>query len=121
MDEGAVERLTTFYTTYNPSALSKVEETIAKYAGKLDTLWAALDKKYAKEIKTKKAADEKAKKASEAAAEHAGNVERLTAFYTSTNPEKANIASVEKVLAQYKGKVAKLWEALSKKYPDATV
>jgi len=85
----------------------------------LDTLWAALDKKYAKEIKAKKAKQASEEKAKQAAAKHAENVQRLTVFYEANNPEKVGI--VEKTLAQYKGKEEKLWAALKKKYKDATI
>ena len=50
--------------------------------------------------------------------QQASHFARLSAYYAKHNPERGSEDMVLKTLAQYKGKVDKLWTALQNKYGE---
>ncbi|KAG7398399.1 hypothetical protein PHYBOEH_011200 [Phytophthora boehmeriae] len=119
-----LERLTRFYRKYNADKLHEIDGVLERFKGRETQLFAALVKKYGPEPTEDElleaATDEKETPppapaaASESEAPKDLNYQRLLAFYQKYNPEKVD--DVAQVLAKYKGKESKLFDALVKKY-----
>ncbi|GMF29198.1 unnamed protein product [Phytophthora fragariaefolia] len=120
------ERLTRFYQKYNADKLHEIDGVLERFKGREAQLFAALVKKYgpepgedeqfaAQEQHEEEEDEEEEDEEEEAADQLTGlNHQRLLAFYRKYNPEK--IGDVPQVLAKYKGKESKLFDALVKKY-----
>ncbi|ETK82521.1 hypothetical protein F441_12363 [Phytophthora nicotianae CJ01A1] len=122
------ERLTRFYQKYNADKLHEIDGVLERFKGREAQLFSALVKKYGPEpaedetfdatANSEEETEEEAPAASAAAPESVDakdfNYQRLLAFYQKYNPEK--VGDVAQVLAKYKGKESKLFDALVKKY-----
>ncbi|RLN62993.1 hypothetical protein BBJ29_001646 [Phytophthora kernoviae] len=121
-----LERLTRFYRKYNADKLHEIDGVLERFKGRETQLFSALVKKYGPEPTEDEllgAATEETEKetpppapvdASESDSPKELNYQRLLAFYQKYNPEKVD--DVAQVLAKYKGKESKLFDALVKKY-----
>jgi len=94
-------KLVEFYKKHNPSKLSNIEITLAKYAGKEEDLFRQLHIKYG--VDATAAEDYKS---------------RLICFYKKHNPSK--LSQVEKTLAKYAGRENELFLQLYRKYGVAS-
>ncbi|OWZ02964.1 hypothetical protein PHMEG_00025386 [Phytophthora megakarya] len=117
------ERLTRFYQKYNADKLHEIDGVLERFKGREAQLFSALVKKYGPEPTADEefeAAEEEEEEEDEvedvAEPEEAKDFhyQRLLAFYHKYNPEK--VGDVPQVLAKYKGKESKLFDALVKKY-----
>jgi len=103
------DRLVDFYTKYAPDKISTVDANLAKFKGKEDQMFEALNRKYADVIK------EKEQQASTTPSEPDYKA-RLTEFYTNYAPDK--LSTVDANLAKFKGKEEQMFSALNRKYAD---
>jgi preprotein translocase subunit Sec61beta len=97
-------RLTRFYLQYNPEKVSAVDDTLKKFAGREDEMFAALVQKYGPEPSS---------------VATAGFKTRLVRFYEKYNPEKLTI--VDDTLKKFAGREGEMFAALVQKYgPEPT-
>ncbi|KAL4111259.1 hypothetical protein PRIC1_002940 [Phytophthora ramorum] len=117
------ERLTRFYRKYNADKLHEIDGVLERFKGREAQLFSALVKKYGPEPAEHEQFDgadedeeeeEEEEEQEEEDTEMNFNHQRLLAFYQKYNPEKVD--DVPTVLAKYKGKESKLFDALVKKY-----
>ncbi|KAL3663184.1 hypothetical protein V7S43_011594 [Phytophthora oleae] len=116
------ERLTRFYQKYNADKLHEIDGVLERFKGRETQLFSALVKKYGPEptedekFDAVEAEEQEEEDTSAVEAEQANHFDyqRLLAFYQKYNPEKVD--DVPQVLAKYKGKESKLFDALVKKY-----
>lgn len=122
------ERLTRFYQKYNADKLHEIDGVLERFKGRETQLFSALVKKYGPEPaedeqfdaqqqqEEEDEDDEDEEEEEEVAATEVKdlNHQRLLAFYQKYNPEK--VGDAPQVLAKYKGKESKLFDALVKKY-----
>ncbi|KAG1690518.1 hypothetical protein DVH05_028022 [Phytophthora capsici] len=117
------ERLTRFYQKYNADKLHEIDGVLERFKGRETQLFSALVKKYGPEptedetfdaVESEKEEEDKDEEEAPAGEEKDFNYQRLLAFYQKYNPEKLD--DVPQVLAKYKGKESKLFDALVKKY-----
>jgi density-regulated protein DRP1 len=117
------ERLTRFYHKYNADKLHEIDGVLERFKGRETQLFSALVKKYGpepgdsddEEAEEQEIAPSAAQNAEAAEPEENSlNHQRLLAFYQKYNPDKLH--DVPHVLAKYKGKESKLFDALVRKY-----
>jgi hypothetical protein len=107
-------RLVRFYRAYNSDKLAIVDDTLAKYDGREEELFAALVDKYGPEPPARKTRGTKrgprlAQQTSSSPARA-----RLVRFYQFYNSDK--LAAVDDTLAKYDGREEELFAALAGKY-----
>ena len=110
------DRLVRFYTTYNPTKVAAVDDTLAAYAGREEAMFAALVGKYGAEPQTDAAGDSAGGGGSAAASSHASFSyrDRLSRFYEKYNPAK--LSAVDQTLQAYAGREEEMFVALVGKY-----